>query len=76
MKIGGWRTRSVLERYSIIVQSGIRDAMGKVEAQRAVRAEQAKQQGGQPVESHDSVMIEGTSEGLADLTEKLSNIIN
>ena len=77
MKIGGWRTRSVFERYSIIVQSDIRDAMGKLEAQRSQKLEQAKQQGGQALESHDSVMIGGKSEGLDTLTEKLSgNIIN
>jgi integrase len=77
MKIGGWRTRSVFERYSIIVQSDIQDAMGKLETQRLLKLEQAKQQGGQPPESHDSVMIEGQSEGSETLTEKLSiNIIN
>jgi integrase len=77
MKIGGWRTRSVFERYSIIVQSDIQDAMGKLETLRLLKLEQAKQQGGQPPESHDSVMIEGQSEGSRTLTEKLSiNIIN
>jgi len=34
MKIGGWRTRSVFDRYSIVVQSDIRDAVGKLERQR------------------------------------------
>jgi integrase len=33
MKIGGWRTRSVFERYSIVSQSDIKDAMLKLEAQ-------------------------------------------
>jgi integrase len=33
MKIGGWRTRSVFERYAIVAQSDIRDAMLKLEAQ-------------------------------------------
>jgi len=32
MKIGGWRTRSVFERYAIVSQSDIRDAMSKLEA--------------------------------------------
>jgi len=33
MKIGGWRTRSVFERYAIVAQSDIKDAMPKLEAQ-------------------------------------------
>ena len=32
MKIGGWKTRSVFERYAIVSQSDIRDAMAKLEA--------------------------------------------
>ena len=32
MKIGGWKTRSVFERYAIVSQSDIRDAMTKLEA--------------------------------------------
>jgi hypothetical protein len=32
MKIGGWKTRSVFERYAIVSQSDIRDAMSKLEA--------------------------------------------
>jgi integrase len=33
MKIGGWRTRSVFERYAIVAQSDIADAMRKLEIQ-------------------------------------------
>ena len=33
MKIGGWRTRSVFERYAIVSQSDISDALAKLEAQ-------------------------------------------
>lgn len=77
MKIGGWRTRSVFERYSIIVQSDIQDAMGKLEARRVQQAEPAKQQGGQTLESHDSVMIGGKTDSSNTLTKRLSgNIIN
>ncbi len=36
MKIGGWRTRSVFERYAIVAQSDIKDAMLKLEAQGTV----------------------------------------
>jgi integrase len=32
MKIGGWKTRSVFERYAIVSQTDIRDAMMKLEA--------------------------------------------
>jgi len=31
MKIGGWRTRTVFERYAIVAQSNIQDAMRKLE---------------------------------------------
>jgi len=49
MKIGGWKTRSVFERYAIVVQSDVQDAMEKrriykereKEAQRADEAKQA-----------------------------------
>jgi len=33
MKIGGWRTRSVFERYAIVTQSDIKDAVQKLENQ-------------------------------------------
>jgi integrase len=35
MKIGGWKTRSVFERYAIVAQEDIRDAMAKLERQRS-----------------------------------------
>jgi integrase len=45
MKIGGWKTRSVFERYAIVSQSDIRDAMAKLEAgQQRDSAEAAAQQ--------------------------------
>jgi integrase len=73
MKIGGWKTRSVFERYSIIVQSDIQDAMGNLEALRLQKAEQASQQakreGGQDEFGHDSVMIEGKTEGDPTFTD-------
>ena len=31
MKIGGWRTRSVFERYAIVAQSDIQDAIAKLQ---------------------------------------------
>jgi hypothetical protein len=40
MRVGGWKTRSVFERYNIIDQADIRDAMEKLEnAQRKTSAE-------------------------------------
>jgi len=42
MKIGGWRTRSVFERYAIIAQSDIKDAMLKLEAQGTVTSAAAQ----------------------------------
>jgi integrase len=45
MKIGGWKTRSVFERYAIVSQSDIRDAMTKLEAgQQRDNAEAAQEQ--------------------------------
>ena len=35
MRIGGWRTRSVFERYNIVTQTDIADAVSKLEQQRA-----------------------------------------
>ena len=32
MKIGGWRTRSVFERYAIVSQTDIAEALKKLEA--------------------------------------------
>jgi len=32
MKIGGWRTRSVFERYTIVSQTDIADALKKLES--------------------------------------------
>jgi integrase len=45
MKIGGWKTRSVFERYAIVSQTDIRDAMVKLEAgQQREKAKAAREQ--------------------------------
>jgi hypothetical protein len=44
MKIGGWKTRSVLERYAIVSQGDIRDAMTSLEAKQQRDNEEAAQQ--------------------------------
>ncbi len=43
MRIGGWRTRSVFERYNIVSQSDIVDALEKLEQKRADRIELERQ---------------------------------
>jgi hypothetical protein len=35
MKIGGWRTRSVFERYAIVSRNDIQDAMRKLQTSEA-----------------------------------------
>ena len=42
MRIGGWKTRSVFERYNIVTQSDIRDAMTKLQASEKAQQEQAE----------------------------------
>ena len=37
MQIGGWRTRSVFDRYAIITENDIVDAVRKLEADRKQR---------------------------------------
>jgi integrase len=51
MKIGGWRTRSVFERYAIVSQSDINDAMSKLETCRAEDAQRVIQLGDEPGEA-------------------------
>jgi hypothetical protein len=44
VKIGGWKTRSVFERYAIVSQGDIRDAMTSLEAKQQRDNEEAAQQ--------------------------------
>jgi integrase len=51
MKIGGWKTRSVFERYAIVAHSDIENALDKLEEQRAqMRAEARKKIDRAPVQ--------------------------
>jgi integrase len=45
MKIGGWKTRSVFERYAIVAHSDVEDAVEKLEARRNRLSGKAAQQG-------------------------------
>jgi integrase len=45
MKIGGWKTRSVFERYAIIAHSDVEDAVEKLEARRNRLRDESAQQG-------------------------------
>jgi integrase len=44
MRIGGWKTRSVFERYSIITQADIKDAITKLQASEKAQKEQQEEQ--------------------------------
>jgi integrase len=48
MRIGGWKTRSVFERYNIVTQTDVMDAVTKLEKAERKQAEKARL-------SHDSV---------------------
>ena len=52
MEIGGWRTRSVFDRYAIITEDDIGDAVRKLEADLKQRATLAAEIA---LESHESV---------------------
>jgi hypothetical protein len=65
MKIGGWKTRSVFERYAIVSQSDIRDAMAKLEAGQQDNADAAQEQESEQV---------GQSLGRATSTKRDSEI--
>lgn len=62
MKIGGWKTRSVFERYAIVSQSDIRDAMTSLQAKQkddaeAVVAQQKSAAAAENENGHDSGTI-------------------
>ena len=45
MKIGGWKTRSVFERYAIVANSDVNDAVERIEARRNRPKEEPGQRG-------------------------------
>ena len=55
MKIGGWKTRSVFERYAIVAQSDIADAVQKLEnMHRFDHSEQAPESADEEATSQNS----------------------
>jgi hypothetical protein len=68
MKIGGWKTRSVFERYAIVSQTDIRDAMTKLEAgQQREKAKAAREQKAQQKQFGQSLGRESTiSDAVTD----------
>jgi integrase len=67
MRIGGWKTRSVFERYNIITQSDIKDAMTKLQtSEKALKQQQEEQRKeGEPNFGHVFGHVDGTGKGGA-----------
>ncbi len=56
MQIGGWRTRSVFDRYAIVTENDIADAVRKLEADRKQREAAGLELAAlKEANSHDSV---------------------
>jgi integrase len=73
MKIGGWKTRSVFERYAIVSQSDIRDAMTKLEAgQQRDNAEAAKEKQEQELQFSQGLGRVGTKDGASEQNTQAS----
>jgi hypothetical protein len=70
MRVGGWRTRSVFERYNIISQADIQDALEKFE--RRWKDSEAGEASGEF--GYDSVMI--SKESLAQPVDRKTAKVN
>ena len=68
MQIGGWRTRSVFDRYAIITENDIVDAVRKLEADRKQREALVAE----VANSHESV-TKSTQDTTRVANEKLLN---
>ncbi len=73
MKIGGWKTRSVFERYAIVSQSDIRDAMTRLEAgQQRDNAEAAKEKQEQELQFSQGLGRVSTKDGASEQDTQVS----
>ncbi len=57
MRIGGWKTRSVFERYNIVTQADVKDAVTKLERAEQKQGDQGQKQADQDRHGHDSVTM-------------------
>ncbi len=57
MKIGGWRTRSVFERYAIVSQNDVEDALQRLEKRRTLSKQKAAVMKSQNVNDKPKLML-------------------
>ncbi len=62
MRIGGWKTRSVFERYNIVTQADVAEAVTKLEKAERKQADQGQKQSDQGRLGHDSVTLTVSAE--------------
>ncbi|HEV8131286.1 MAG TPA: tyrosine-type recombinase/integrase [Acidobacteriota bacterium] len=74
MRIGGWKTRSVFDRYAIVSQSDVVDALQKLEKRQDEQAREMKKSAQQALEcGHDAVMTR-PSDGFSAAAAKAGRV--